>query len=254
METRIACVEGRGPNRVLVLHGWALDSGIWLASRSLTDLDNFTYAYMDFPGYGTNRTIPPCECLDSMAKAALNAADELGWDRFMVLGHSMGGATAIRVATLAPGRVMSVVALTPVSAEGTPLPDNIYNQYANAWSDPGAALHSLAPNLSSRQLANIVSRCHETMDHNAWKAYLANWTGANFIDNLGAFNGPTTVLYGGDDPLVNPDYLSRTMDGLHDGTLVGIDGAGHYPMVEQTEATVQLWEKALTDAAVGAKN
>jgi pimeloyl-ACP methyl ester carboxylesterase len=52
-----------------------------------------------------------------MAASAMAAADSLGWDHFDILGHSMGGATALRVATLTPERVSAVVALTPVSPQ-----------------------------------------------------------------------------------------------------------------------------------------
>src|SRR5687767_10753338 len=51
----IAAIEGNGDHRVLVLHGWALDSSVWLKARALTDQSRFTYAYVDFPGYGVNR-------------------------------------------------------------------------------------------------------------------------------------------------------------------------------------------------------
>jgi pimeloyl-ACP methyl ester carboxylesterase len=51
----IAAVEVSGVQCVLVLHGWGLDSKVWLDTRALIDHTRFTYAYFDFPGYGSNR-------------------------------------------------------------------------------------------------------------------------------------------------------------------------------------------------------
>ena len=65
----LAVVDGSGRQHVLVLHGWALDSGIWSTSRPLTNVEEFTYAYFDFPGYGTQRSSPPAAGLDDMDRA-----------------------------------------------------------------------------------------------------------------------------------------------------------------------------------------
>ena len=59
--TSLAAVEGAGAEKVLVLHGWALDSSVWLPARWLTDQERFTYAYVDYPGYGVNRDAEPAD-------------------------------------------------------------------------------------------------------------------------------------------------------------------------------------------------
>ncbi|MCY7395338.1 MAG: hypothetical protein LH468_04135 [Nocardioides sp.] len=56
-----------------------------------------------------------------------------------------------------------------------------------------------------------------------------------------------TLAYGDSDPFVTKDYLEGTVQALSNATLVAITSAGHYPMVEQTRQTVDLWENALTN-------
>jgi pimeloyl-ACP methyl ester carboxylesterase len=245
----LAVVEGHGDTRVLVLHGWALDSAVWLASRNEIDLERFTYAFLDFSGYGPARDEAgsPASGIDGMAEEAIAAADELGWDTFAVLGHSMGGATAIRVATLAPDRVKAVVCLTPVSPSGTPLDAATYEAFRSAYPDSGPTLGGLDPRLSARQLQNIVSRSHQVLDQGVWDAYLANWSAADFGDSLALYDGPVTLAYGDSDPFVTKEYLAGTAQALKNASLVPIESAGHYPMVEQTVQTVLLWEDALTN-------
>jgi pimeloyl-ACP methyl ester carboxylesterase len=99
----IAAVEGSGDHKVLVLHGWVMDAGVWLPTRALSDVSTFTFAYVDFPGYGSNRPADELpDSIDAMAQVAIEAAAGLGWDRYSVVGHSMGATTALRVATLVP--------------------------------------------------------------------------------------------------------------------------------------------------------
>ena len=244
--TRLAAVEGAGDTKVLVLHGWALDSGVWLAARALSDQARFNYAYFDFPGYGVNRAEPPANGVDGMAEAAIAAADSLGWDKFSVLGHSMGGVTALRVATLIPQRITAVAALTPVAPAGTPLDKDTYAAYQGAWIDPGAAIKSaLSPDIDSVDLNNLVKRNRASMTEAVWRAYLANWTGPHFDAELGKCKMPVTLFVGASDPFVTKEYLADTLRKLPKGTLKTIAGAGHYPMIEQPAASVAAWEEAL---------
>ncbi len=62
--------EGSGEARVLVLHGWALDSSVWAATQLETNLEEFTYAYYDFPGYGPDESLgrDSAEGIDGMAR------------------------------------------------------------------------------------------------------------------------------------------------------------------------------------------
>lgn len=243
---RIAAIEGAGEQKVLVLHGWALDSGVWLASRARSNTRDFTWAYVDFPGYGVNRSLPPAEGVDGMAHAALAAADALGWKSFSVVGHSMGGATAMRVATLRPNSVSHVVAITPVSPGGTPLDEATFAAFDGAWQDPGAAIKgNLSPHIKADDLERLVDRNRASMDKATWTAYLKNWTSPKFMQDLQKFRGPITLLYGETDPFVTSTYLQATVAAAHNASLHPIAQAGHYPMVENTVATQDAVEAAL---------
>jgi pimeloyl-ACP methyl ester carboxylesterase len=161
----------------------------------------------------------------------------------------MGGGTAIRVASLAPGRVTGVVALTPVGPRGMPLPTRSYEVLRTTWADPGPVLGTLAPNLTRDQLDAIVAANRSSMDQQVWETYLANWTGFDFADAVGRYSGPVTIAYGVRDPLITAGYLADSMIDLRGVRLLPIEDAGHYPMVEQAQATIRMWEEVLGDAA-----
>ena len=74
--------------------------------------------------YGQRRDVPGQFTMDETAADALAAADGLGWDRFSLLGHSMGGMAMSRVLLEAPDRVeRNMVGISPVPASGVPLDD-----------------------------------------------------------------------------------------------------------------------------------
>jgi pimeloyl-ACP methyl ester carboxylesterase len=111
--------DGRGP-RVLALHGWLDNAASFLPMAPyLRDID---LVALDLPGHGRSAHLTPgAEYSFSVAIAAvLDAADALGWDRFHLLGHSMGAGIASLVASACPERVERLVAIEMLGALAEP--------------------------------------------------------------------------------------------------------------------------------------
>ena len=102
---------GRGGRPLLLVHGF---TG---AKEDLTDglptlAERGWHAVApDLRGHGSSDHPPGRAAyeVDVFVADLLGLADALGWDRFVVLGHSMGGAIAQRLALDHPGRVDALV-------------------------------------------------------------------------------------------------------------------------------------------------
>ena len=103
--------SGHGPPLVL-LHGWAMHSGIWGPVREQLARNHRVHA-IDLPGHGYSAPITPCT-LDAIA-AAVDAALAGEAGRFAVLGWSLGGLVAMRWALTRPERIdrLALVCTTP---------------------------------------------------------------------------------------------------------------------------------------------
>src|SRR3712207_4028066 len=116
-ETIMVHRVGDGPHRVLALHGWFGSAGLgWGALPGLIDRNRFTWAFLDFRGYGERRDVTGEHTIAEAAADAVALADELGWDRFSVVGHSMGGIVAQRVLADTGDRVERLAGISPVPA------------------------------------------------------------------------------------------------------------------------------------------
>ena len=111
---------GSGDHRVLALHGWFGSARGWGSLPDYLDGSAYTYVFMDLRGYGGRQQVAGDFTMQEAAADGLALADELGWDRFSVIGHSMSGQAIQHVLLQAPGRVRRLVALNPVPATGVP--------------------------------------------------------------------------------------------------------------------------------------
>jgi pimeloyl-ACP methyl ester carboxylesterase len=132
----IACQQiGDGPHKVLVLHGWFGDHGIWKPTYELLDTAAFSYGFVDYRGYGASRGLPGPHTMAQISADVRELAAALGWSHYSLVGHSMGGMAAQRVAIDAPGAVRAVVGVTPVPASGVPLPPEAMALFESAAPD-----------------------------------------------------------------------------------------------------------------------
>src|SRR6266852_5380416 len=116
---------GNGPIKVAVIPGWFGDHRAFETMFDFLDVKRFTYAFVDIRGYGNSRDEAGDYTMTEIAADTIALADTLGWSNFHVVGHSMGGKAAQKVAMDGGNRVSSIVAITPVPAYAMPADDAV---------------------------------------------------------------------------------------------------------------------------------
>jgi pimeloyl-ACP methyl ester carboxylesterase len=112
-----AQIVGSGPNKVICLNGWFGHARGWGPLMHSLDTQHFNYAFMDYRGYGARKGSGGPYTIAQIGHDVLALADHLGWQRFSLVGHSMGGLGIQQVLADAPARVQALVGITPVPAE-----------------------------------------------------------------------------------------------------------------------------------------
>src|SRR5258708_25011947 len=90
-------IHGHGPDRALVLHGWFGDWRVFEPMLTALDESRFSFAFMDYRGYGMSKTLGGRFDIPTIASDAAALADYLKWETFSVVGHSLGGKAALRL-------------------------------------------------------------------------------------------------------------------------------------------------------------
>jgi pimeloyl-ACP methyl ester carboxylesterase len=106
-------VRGAGPP-VLFIQGVGVHGDGWRPQVDELQRD-FTCATFDNRGMGESRPFDGPITVPRMALDALAVADALGWDRFHVVGHSLGGVVAVAIGLAHRERVRSLALLCTVA-------------------------------------------------------------------------------------------------------------------------------------------
>jgi len=230
-------VFGRGAAKVIVLHGWFGDSSVFDPMLPALDPDALTLAFIDYRGYGRSRHIGGEYTLAEIAHDAIALADALGWERFGLLGHSMGGAAALRTTLAARDRVTRVLAATPVPAAGVPFDDagrQLFESAAEHFAArQGIIDFSTGNRLSAAWTRHIAEQSEARSDKTAFAAYFQSWSAGGFADAARGLTQPMLVMVGAHDGALTKEAMQATyLADYPNATLKVIDNCGHYPMQE----------------------
>lgn len=239
---------GRGAQKVIVMPGWFGDHTVFAPMLPYLDGERFTYAFIDYRGYGMSREMAGKFNMQELAGDALALADRQGWQRFHAIGHSMGGKAVERILADGKGRVKSAVAITPVSAAAVPMDAETKELFAGAIEsdDNRRAVidFSSGNRLSPTWLGWMVASSRAQTTQAAFAAYLAAWTGEDFVAAVAGDPTPILVLIGEHDQALTRDVMQQTFLAWHKrAELQVIANAGHYPMQETPVYLATVIEK-----------
>lgn len=197
--------------------------------------------------------------LDVFADDVGALADQLGWGRFGLLGHSMGGMVAQRTALQQPTRLSSLVLMdTHHGAVGGMDPGLVDLAIEVATTDGMAALATAMDNLGGSPLETeparrlrderpelaAIDRAKFLASHPDMYASMARHLTSHpdRLDALASLSVPTLVMVGEEDRpfLAASRAMAATIPGAR---LAVIAGAGHSPQREAPDA----WWRALSE-------
>lgn len=243
-------IVGDGPHKVIGLHGWFGHANGWGPFPQHLNGKDFSYAFMDQRGYGGMKGSGGPYTVEQIAQDALALADHLGWQRFSLMGHSMGGVGIQKVLLAAPDRVRALVAITPVSAAGGGLDEQSWQLFSAAGTDPGARRTILdftsGNRLTGVWLDAMVASTQAHSDDEAVAGYMPAWAKASFVDQVKGKALPVLVLPGEHDPALSEAVCRATwMEHYPNAQLEVVGNAGHYPMDETPIILATVIEKFL---------
>lgn len=248
---------GEGPP-LLVLHGLFGSSGNWRSvARALAA--SFTVYCVDLRNHGASPWSDSMAYAD-MADDVLQLMDKLGLKTAAVMGHSMGGKTAMALALRHPQRVsrLIVVDIAPVAYADTltPFAEAMRGADVVAAASRAEVQRRLRQSVPDQGVVPFLMQNLVTQnEHFDWRLNLIGITAAmpglcSFPAELlgGQFEGPTTVIAGENSHYVT-DHSGAAFRPMFEQLRIDvIAGAGHWVHADRPAAFVACVQQALQAA------
>jgi pimeloyl-ACP methyl ester carboxylesterase len=231
---------GHGPRKVLALSGWFGSSADWQALTPSLDTEAFTYVFFDYRGYGQSIERDGEFTFAEASRDVLAVADHLDWDRFSLIGHSMGGMAMQRVLLDAPQRIERMAGISAVPACGSRMDAARLAGFSGTLTDvakrAGIIAFSTGNRLTPRWSAHLADESMRGSRREAFAAYLPEWATRDFSAELTQSAGnqvPVKLFIGEYDPTLTAELMQRTwLTWYANAELETLANAGHYAMYE----------------------
>ena len=194
--------------------------------------DQVRFVRVDLPGFGGSAPMPEAvRSLSARADALLSLADHLGLGGLGVLGHSMGGGTALVLGAEHPGRVKLLVLVASVALSrhrGIGMSPGTFGRFARALELPllGALLARYARNQYRRRGFSGVEEMTAQDIARHFRAIAA----LDFARQRRIVQGPlppTLIAYARDDRMVETWISEELVAALPHARVLAFDEGGH---------------------------
>ncbi len=258
---------------VLGLHGW-LDNAATFQRLAPLLPAGLRLVAADLPGHGLSEHRPAGAAYDFVGWIVdvLDMADALGWERFALLGHSLGGMIGLCAAGTAPerlSRVVTIDALGPLTREAAEAPAAL----ARAISDRRSYLDRRPrPHADLEAAARFLQVANQALDHRAalvlaargtrstpeglvWRAdprlrtgSLLRFTEAHVEAFFGHVACPVQVIHAEAGWPEVAEQIQRRLGWLPDARVVKVPGSHHAHLVNPEDMAAVVGSFLARDA------
>ncbi len=235
--------QGAGDVALVLLHYFGGSAQAWAAISNQLAAEYHCVA-PDLRGFGASvaptTDITVSDYADDVA--AVIAALQL--ERYVLVGHSMGGKIALALAARRPRGLAALILVAPSPPTPEPMTEDARASFLAAYGDRAAIEQAInkitAQPLAPALLAEVVAD-NLRASHAAWRAWLEGGSREDLAAQMPAIAVPVGIIAGASDPNFPPALLEREIvRRIRTAQLVAVANAGHLLPLEAPADVARL--------------
>ena len=242
--------EIRGADAVVLLHYFGGSCREWRPVVAQTQ-GAYRFVAVDLRGHGQSQDGAADFGVGQMADDVAGLIAALGLERYVIVGHSMGGKVALELAARQPEGLAGLFLAAPSPPTPEPMSDDNRAQTLAAHKKRDAATQTVNK-ITVRQLA--VPDFELAVEDNlqtgavAWRSWLTVGSRENIAARMDRITVPVRVAVGSDDPIISPELMQKELlPRLRSATLAILPDVGHLSPLEAPELISEQLQAALMD-------
>lgn len=221
--------KGKHPP-ILFIHGAGSNGSLWLrVARNISTVHHLFV--IDLPGHGKSSGDGK-NSISDYAKEVKDFARKLSIRKFIVAGHSMGGAIAMTLALEHPDLISALI------LAGTGAKLKVHPSFINTLKeDFEGSVNFLTTTVSDPFKTEVIEQIKKAYLSLKKEVVLGDFLACDsfdLMDSINKINVPALILCGNKDILTPPKYSYYLKDKIKTSNLVIVHNAGHMLMLEST--------------------
>lgn len=202
---------GTGPTALIFLHYYAGSSRAW--TEVIAHLkQSYRCVAPDLRGFGASADAASGYTLDDGANDIAALVETLALDRYILVGHSMGGKIALTLAARQPAGLRGLVLLAPSPPTPEPMTDEdrqrLLDGYGQREQAESTAKGITAQPLSPEMLEQVIAD-NLRSSHAAWSAWLERGSREDIAEHIPQVQVPVVVVVGEEDDTISLEVQRR---------------------------------------------
>jgi pyruvate dehydrogenase E2 component (dihydrolipoamide acetyltransferase) len=243
---------GAGSRDVLFIHGFGADRSTWMFTLAAVAAVARVFA-LDLPGHGRSSPDVGSADVPFLADVVRAFMDETGLASPHIVGHSLGAAIALEIASRESGRVSALSLIAPAGLGDSINPDFIdaFPGMSDAAAETLALLVARPAMISAQMIADVLAY----LARPGVRTALAKIAETDFPqgrqryrydDRIEELPVPLEIIWGREDRVLSPWQNAPATTPLH-----VLPGAGHLAHMEMPQRVNRLLLAALDRQAKG---
>ncbi len=252
-------LEGGTGETILFVHGFGMEKDGWgLFLQAFSKSSHLIVP--DLPGFGENSRLESANYdIPSQVRRLNRFVENLGLNRFHLVGSSMGGYIAGWYASEYPEKVKSLALFNPAGVSA-PILSDMWRRHAEG----GAVALLYKTRKGFEDLLTLLFYRAPPVP-GSFKKYFAELGASNHVfyekvlrdieregkdqleQRLPRVKARSLVLWGANDRILHVSGAEKFRDGLNNVKVVILDQCGHVPFFEKREETVEAYQDFLAE-------
>ncbi len=217
---------------LLILHGWGSSSNNWSGIKKILEKEGINVFAPDLPGFGKNHSLDRSFSIDDFVEWVESYCEENNLSRFFLLGHSFGGAIAVKFLLKNPTKVEKLFLVGPALIRRNSFKKNIIKKFAKFFF--------FFPTFLKKVIYSRLIRSDYPLTAGQLRKTYLKVIREDVSHLLSKINTPTVIIWGKKDkitPLEDGYLINKEISG---SKIKLIDKAGHSIHLETPEKLTEI--------------
>lgn len=238
MSINVVTAAGGDGVPLVMIHGFGADTAAFMFNQSELATGRDVHA-VDLPSHGASDVALDCASIDALSSAVAGVLAQIAPDGAHLVGHSLGGRIALRLASGPDSGVRSLGLIAPAGLGAGGVNQDFLTAFAEAdrrrpmksalqmlvADEDAVSSEMIERTLSFKRIDGVPQALDAIIAQSLTEAALSD----GVSDELAALTCPLLIVWGVQDRILSPEGAAAAPA---NATVVMIENAGHMPQME----------------------